>query len=279
MTLNINEIQDIQNLIDNRIKESLILEYKDGRKKITDMVKGFSAFANTVGGVTIYGISERDGVPISFSWINKKGVKEQIENIILSNVQPILEEYEIKQFQNPENNEESVYIVTIPESTNAPHMSNDNKYYIRRDFKSEPMEDHEVKNAIFKKGLREALIEEINYNKDQARKIISTENQLYINKPEDRKDLYFIPFRLEAWKSIVSSGLLSVIKKKNTEILNIYNMIYETNYLIELQKQGSGHETIVTQIDDAKPKAGAYLPRLIREKSEVILRSLEGLKE
>jgi len=271
MILDIKEIQDIQNLIDNQITESLTLEYKDGRKKVTDMVKDFSAFANTVGGTIIYGVSERNGIPVSFSWINKRGVKEQIENIVLSNVQPKIEYYKIKQFENPDNKEESVYVINILESVNVPHMSNDNKYYIRRDFKSEPMDDHEVKNAIFKKGLREALLEEINYNKDLARKTTSKVNQLYPYRPEDRQFLAFIPFRSEAWKSAVSSGLSSIIREHNIDLVNVYNLIYETNHLIELQKHGFGHNIVVTQTDDAKPNKGIYLPMLIRERAEKIL--------
>ena len=152
------------------------------------------------------------------------------------------------------------------------------RYYIRRNFKSESMEDFEVKNAIFKKGLREAFFEEIEYNKENARKIIKRVHDLYPYKPEDRKFIAFIPFRIETWKALVNSGLLSLIKERQKEFLNVYNLIFETNYLIELQKQGYGHETIITQIDNVKPKHGIYLPWLIEEKSEEILKKIIQIK-
>ena len=46
-------------------------------------------------------------------------------------------------------------------------------------------------------------------------------------------------------------------------------MIYEINYLIELQKLG--REMVVTQTDTAKPKYGKYLPSLIEEKVTQLL--------
>ena len=42
--------------------------------------------------------------------------------------------------------EQSIYVVKIPRSGNAPHMARDKRYYKRFNFKSEPMEDYEVKD-------------------------------------------------------------------------------------------------------------------------------------
>lgn len=279
MIFDLNEIQGIQNLIDNSITETLTLDYKrelgNGEKSNKEIAKDVSAFANTKGGVIVYGVEEEKGKPISINWINNKDVKERIENVILSNIQPKLEVCKIQQIDNPNNKEESVFVVTIPESTDSPHMVN-HRYYIRRNFKSEPMEDHEVKNAIFNKGLREALFEEIEYNEQLARKTISKIDEIYKYPPEKRRFTAFVPFRVEAWRSVVSSGIFSLIKKHTKELTDVYNIIYEINHIFELQKYG--REMVVTQTDDSKPDQGKYIPALIREKVSKLLVLLNQVK-
>ena len=147
MILEIKGVQDIENLIENQIKESLTLEYKEARKNVNEIMKTISAFANTKGGVVIFGLKEKKGIPTSISWVNNRGTKEQIENIILSNIQPKLDGYDIRQIDNPENDDQSVFLITVQESIGTLHMAN-NIYYTRRKFKSEPMEDIEVKKTI-----------------------------------------------------------------------------------------------------------------------------------
>lgn len=275
MILDISEIQDIQNLIDSGIKESLTLEYKKELGKNKEIAIDISAFANTSGGVIVYGVEEERGIPISLSWINNKGIKERIENVILSNIQPKLEGYKIKQIDNPSNREKSVFVVTIPESINVPHMAN-YRYYKRHHFKSEPMDDYEVKDAIFKKGLREALLEEINYNIDLAGKTLKKIEEIFVYNPKERQFIAFVPFRVEAWRSVVSSGLFSLIEEKIKDLIIAYNLIYEINYFVELQKYGI--KTVVTQTDTAKPKYGTYIPFLIREKVSKMLGLLSQVK-
>lgn len=275
MILEIKGIQDIENLIDNQIKESLTLEYKEARKNVNEIMKTISAFANAKGGVVIFGVKEKKGIPISISWVNNGGTKEQIENIILSNIQPKLDGYDIRQIDNPENDDQSVFVIMVQESIGTPHMAN-NIYYIRREFKSEPMGDFEVKNAIFKKGFWDSLLEEMDYNENLAGKIIKKVQELYNYKPENRQFIAFIPFRSEAWKSVLHSGLLAIIRDNYRELLDVYTLIYEINYLIELQKYG--HDIIVTQTDLTKPDCGTYLPRLIMDRAQGILSQLMQFK-
>ena len=76
-------IEYIQLLIDNKIKESINLDYKTELGKINDEIaKDISAFANTSGGRIIYGIEEIKNLPTSINWIGSKNVRERIENII-----------------------------------------------------------------------------------------------------------------------------------------------------------------------------------------------------
>src|ERR1700752_2301480 len=69
-------IEDIQSLIDNGIGESLNLEYKGaGALKKDDpakikITKSISAFANSNGGILIYGIHEEDQQPKNISYID-----------------------------------------------------------------------------------------------------------------------------------------------------------------------------------------------------------------
>src|SRR5262245_49803180 len=59
------EEPDIQQLIDDKIEESITLDYKASaalsrtdNKKVTELTKDVSAFANSAGGTIVYGVAE-----------------------------------------------------------------------------------------------------------------------------------------------------------------------------------------------------------------------------
>jgi predicted HTH transcriptional regulator len=137
-------LEYIQSLIDNEIKESLNLDYKRELNNNKEIAKDVSSFANTNSGKIIYGVDEKDGLPNSINWIDSKDVKEKIECVILDHIQPEIKGFNIYSIENPENRSQAIFVVDIPESSDAPHMAN-HRYYIRRNFKSEYMEDYEVK--------------------------------------------------------------------------------------------------------------------------------------
>src|SRR3989339_2090926 len=96
-------VSDIQKLIDNQIEESIHLEYKqsdafgktDGKKK--EISKDVSSFANSDGGIIIYGIREfndkdKNHLPEKIDPIDRLVFsKEWIENIITGNISPKIE--------------------------------------------------------------------------------------------------------------------------------------------------------------------------------------------
>ncbi len=59
---NINDLtyQDIERLVEDKIKEGWIVEYKREFKKSKDIAKSISSFANSEGGYYIVGIDESD---------------------------------------------------------------------------------------------------------------------------------------------------------------------------------------------------------------------------
>jgi hypothetical protein len=171
---------------------------------------------------------------------------------------------------NPANYSQAIFVVSVPESPDAPHMAN-YRYYRRYNFQSSPMEDHEVKDAIFKKGLRKSLDFEISRNIELCDKSITLIDRILPLPPDQRKPIVFIPFYTDAWKAITSSGLLFVLKEEAQKLVEVYSLIHEINSLIHWQK--SGLEIVSTPAYGSSLKHGTFMPMILRPK----IQKLEGL--
>lgn len=160
------ELSDILSLINNRVQEHLELDYKaslaltkQGASK--DIAKDVSAFANSAGGMIIYGVVEQDHLPVSIDdGLNPVTTsKEWLEQIISSNIQPRIQDIIIRPIPIPSGN--TLYVVNIPQATSlAPHQATiDNKYYKRFNFQSVPMQDFEVKDTLKRSSTGHPFIE------------------------------------------------------------------------------------------------------------------------
>lgn len=146
-------IEDIQNLIEIGAEENLHLEFKDGKaldfseKEKIQISKDSSAFANSDGGIIIYGISEskENHKASCLSPVDSKVItKEWLENIISSRTERIFF-FVIYSIPISEDSTQVIYLVKIPKSANAPHMCCDKKFYKRYNFKAQPMDEYEVR--------------------------------------------------------------------------------------------------------------------------------------
>src|SRR3990170_4188073 len=91
--------QDINDLISNKVEESINLEFKSNDSigsepsKKKELSKDVSSFANSAGGIIIYGINENNNVAESPSFINGNVfTKEWIEQVIHSNIHRKIDE-------------------------------------------------------------------------------------------------------------------------------------------------------------------------------------------
>ncbi len=164
--------EDIQYLIDFGVEESVHLDYKasgalaktDSKKK--EISKDVSAFANSDGGIIVYGVEERGHKAVGFSYIDGNEItKEWLEQVINSTINQKIDGIEIFPIRNNDNISESIYIVRIPRSYRAPHMiSIDKCYYKRYNFESVKMEEYEVRDLFNRHNLSKLKIDECTLN-------------------------------------------------------------------------------------------------------------------
>lgn len=149
---------DIQALIDSKAEESINLDFKsseslgrnDGKKK--EISKDVSAFANSDGGIIIYGIKEENHIASQPTFIDgNEFTKEWLEQVINSTIQKHIPSIEIFPIRRDGNIRESIYLVKIPKSDLAPHICIDKRFYKRFNFESIAMEEYEVRQLYERK--------------------------------------------------------------------------------------------------------------------------------
>lgn len=262
--MRVETLQDILKLVDTKIEESLTLEYKKALNN-KDIAKDISAFANTEGGTIIYGVATEDKLPVSISWLPDTAVEERIQNLTMTAIYPEIKGVNVTRLPNPSNNLEAVFVVDVPKSLEAPHMTG-NRYYRRRGSVSAPMDDTEVKGAMFGVGRRRALHFETSQNLELANRTREMIDRVYVLSPEQRRPIALIPFHTDAWNAVVASGLLySLNERVAKSLVEVYRLIYEINSLIEWLKVAEP-PIVHTPAEPSSARHGTYLPAIIRDK-------------
>lgn len=153
-------IDIMESFIENGLEESIHIEFKsngallmtDGAKK--EISKDVSAFANSDGGIIVYGISEKEHKADSLSFIDGNTfTKEWLEQVISSSIQRNIPDLKIFPIRKDGNIKQSIYVVQIPPSIQAPHICNkDNRFYRRYNFQSVVMEEYEIRALYDRKA-------------------------------------------------------------------------------------------------------------------------------
>ena len=150
--------EDIKVLVDNKERESSILEFKqelsgtDHEKK--EISKDISAMANAEGGFVVFGIREVDGQAEEIigtpKTIGRQPVEAWIENVLITNVRPKITIIP-KVINLASNNDRVLVVVHIPVSPRRPHMvvtDGRNAYYTRHNYQATFADEHEVRSMF-----------------------------------------------------------------------------------------------------------------------------------
>ena len=149
-------------LMDGKPPESRFLDYKESLPSDeVELLKDVSAFANTQGGVIVYGIREDNTVPTEIaplSVIDEDKTLNQLSNWIRANLDPNLSEF---YFDLIEVKSGKVVVLRIPQSPNAPHMiaKGSAKFYSRGAAENTAMDSFEIRSAFL---ASESLVEKVN---------------------------------------------------------------------------------------------------------------------
>jgi hypothetical protein len=262
----------LEDFIKNKVEENLNLDYKasgslqKNDKKANEISKDVSAFANSDGGIIIYGIKEnyeKKHLPDSIDPINRNEIsKEWLEQIIQSRIRPRIENVEIFPVTIDDSLDLVVYIVEIPQSDTA-HQANDRKYYRRYNFSSEPMYDYEIRDIINRTKQPRIDLEfwitkqtyEVNPHVTKQPKFYRDSNGFPQIKGHEKE------FKTDYWLNIraVNNG------KILTDYINAYIIIDSVHLLEEDQEKGEKTklfmDNTIRDVVDVKPGFQKPIPR------------------
>lgn len=145
--------KDLRYLIETQAEESTYLDFKAAgalektNEKRAEIAKDVSAFANSDGGIIVYGITEENHVASNFSFIDgNEFTKEWLERVINDGIQRRILGIQIFPIRVNGDIKQTVYVVKIPRSVNTPHLCVKRHIYYRRySFESVPMEEYEIR--------------------------------------------------------------------------------------------------------------------------------------
>jgi hypothetical protein len=147
--------QRLDQMIADGVEENLSLDYKsagalsksDERKK-TEITKDVSSFANSSGGVLIYGIAEFADEPRKrLDPIKRTEISKEWLDQVIQSIHPRIEGVVIHPVTISEPDNTVCYVVEVPQSHTA-HMARDHRYHKRHNFTTAMMEDYEVRDVM-----------------------------------------------------------------------------------------------------------------------------------
>jgi hypothetical protein len=129
--------EDIQYLINNKISEQKTLEYKrqlpakDEEAQVIKILQSIASFANTVGGVIIFGMQENKGEASGISNIGTSTDDDfsRLQNLVRDRIEPKMAPPEFKELTI---NDQKIYLMRIHSSFNKPHFVKNNFIFFGR---------------------------------------------------------------------------------------------------------------------------------------------------
>ena len=209
--------EDLKNLLIDQVPEGKTIEYKsepnikkDSEKK--EFLADVSSFANTIGGLIIFGIKEKKGIPVEVNGFECEDIDAEIlrlESMILTGLQPRISGISSRYIKMDNGN--LFLLMHIPNSYASPHIisyQNSSKFFARNSAGKYQLDVFELRTAFL---LSETLNEKVrNFRLDRIAKINSGETPVVLrNNP--KIVLHFLP--LISFNSISNVNLNDIVNE------------------------------------------------------------------
>lgn len=223
-------LSDLQSLVAQQVPESLHLDYKASaalsQKGAKEISKDVSAFANSDGGVIVYGIQETGHLPTAVDVGVDDGEvsREWLEQVIVANIAPRIEGVIVSQIEVAAGR--SAYVVSVPKSFRTPHQDRQShRYYRRYNFQSHPIEHWEVLDLQGRQGALAPLFRVRAVVRQDVLCVVEIENV----GTREAREVHFeclptLPWRQGA-PEIISRGARSIAPGQRLELT--YGVTYE----------------------------------------------------
>ncbi|MCK4659362.1 MAG: ATP-binding protein [Phycisphaerae bacterium] len=243
---------DIHSLIENKVREGRIIDYKaslpgKADKDKTEFLADVSSFANASGGDLVYGVSESKEIPDKatglpgISDVGKE--RRRLQSLILDCIEPRIPGVQIQPIDGFA--EGPVLVIRVPKSWRPPHMvafGGRSRFYVRNNAGKHQMDVTEIRSAF---ALSEALPERIRrFRDDRLAKVVADETPVRLDA-NPKFVLHIIPlvsFSHDFWlaPAMLKSQWNKLVPIKGSSCMR-YNV-----------------DGIITHPDDADPKTGTY---------------------
>lgn len=229
--------EDLKNLIAYKVSEDKTVEFKqelpgNSDSEIKEFLADVSSFANALGGMIYYGISEEEGVALTIDGVAVDDADKEIlrlQNIISSSIKPRLTQLVIRII---EVDDKKVIIVRIPRSWSAPHVvdyKNRWRFYIRTSAGKHPMDIDEVREKMI---LSNSLSEKIHQFRDQRFDLINSGEYPIKLICDSQVVLHLIPFS-SFYPSGNESINFNIVPENYYKIPPLYSGISYNRYNLE----------------------------------------------
>jgi len=233
--------EDDLKLIKNepQFQETQSIEYKEFFENIKqndkkkEFIKDITAMANSFGGLLIYGVQENKGTglpnavdgqdssKVGIEHANIDKLKNSIQEIILSNTEPVLKGVRIHPVPLATGN--FVFIFDIPKSPSLPHRCKlDNHFYYRYDTISRSMSVDEIRALMTNSESFRDKLEK--FRNDRIGNIASGKTPIALNQGP-KTVLHIFPASAINSKETLDLQSLSTVLDEDTILVNKPNLI------------------------------------------------------
>ncbi len=152
---------DVRTLYEDRVREGRRIEYKSrlpdkSEKHKHRFLAGISSLANTDGGDVLFGIEEKDGLPIGepnpIQITDLDGEVQRLESMLQNGIDPRIESVRFKEV-SLDDSSGVVLVARVGKSWNAPHavtLGGATKFFGRNSIGKFPMDVDQIRDAFLR---------------------------------------------------------------------------------------------------------------------------------